>query len=205
MANSGALYARARHLRAFLITAAICAAAIALWGGRSVVFPAGTSSGQVVTSMASLLTIPPAVALAGSLHSDMASFDVSATRDLRPWQIGQVAIGWLIASPFVAGTFAGIHDLPAAFAAGRDLTLWLGMSLLTGRMLTSRLGWTGPLTILPFMIYFGPTDTGFRWWAWTLQGAESPQATFAAIILLACGLVGIWIPRRRPLGGFLRA
>lgn len=192
------LYCRSRRLLAFVGTTAVSAGIIACAGTTALPFPAGNAEGYVVTSIATLLTIVPAAALAATLHHDMSAVDAAAPRDLRGVTTVHLVSGWALAAVLVM-TGAGVRGgLDAALAAGRDLTLWLGVTLLVGRALHPRLSWTGPIGVLPFLLYFGPADTGSRWWAWPLHPADSPAATLGAVVLLALGIGGIWLPRARP-------
>jgi hypothetical protein len=176
----------------------VSAGIITYSGATALSFPAGNSTGYVVTSIATLMTIVPAVALAVTLHHDMSPMDAAAPRDLRGIMTGHIVSGWVLAAALTMTGWGIRNGLDSSLSTGRDLTLWLGVALIAGRVLHPRLSWTGPVGVLPFLLYFGPADTGSHWWAWPLHPIDSMVATLGAVALLGFGIGGIWLPRSRP-------
>ncbi|PRX50387.1 hypothetical protein B0I33_102508 [Prauserella shujinwangii] len=189
------LYARSRRLAT---TVGAIVAAVVL--GATI----GPAQHQLNTASESsipwlmLLPLVLAAAIGLSIRSSMHDLDATSARALACWRLGQiVALAVLSAAGLVLIT----ADLTGPFgstAALRNLAGFLGVTLLTGRLIAGRLAWLLPSAWAFTALTLGdPAHTGLPW-DWPVRHGDDVPAALTALALAALGLLAGATGTREP-------
>ncbi|MDG4802780.1 hypothetical protein [Micromonospora sp. WMMD980] len=167
----------------------LLAATVALVGRQTVYFPAVGVHSAPVNALV-LISLAFAVTLSVHLHSDMSDVESSSARPLWRWEMLQTVVGGLTG----VVTFLGLTHVSGAghlaFGAARDFLFWLGVALLSGRLLSWELSWVAPVVLALAVGVAGTAPTGHpRPWAVPLLPADSVPAAAASGLVLAPGLL----------------
>ncbi|WP_147449377.1 hypothetical protein [Actinomadura pelletieri] len=129
-----------------------------------------------------------AAIVVGGLHSSMSEVQSTATFVLRRYEVG-----YLVCAATVAIVLLGIAEALATSTASallviRGFVVWMGLALLSGRLLGWLTNWLLPvLTVFP-LVYYGLNAVGnVQWWNWTGQPSSDAASWLIAATSLAVG------------------
>ncbi|MEV6985748.1 hypothetical protein AB0M95_31435 [Sphaerisporangium sp. NPDC051017] len=189
-------YARAHHLVQLLAGYGV-ATVVAWWtGGGEFVLPAANSRGWSQMASTSLTPIPFAVLAAGSLHSSMASLERAAGARLIRAELLHLATALVVAAGLVGGATAASGSVTASAEAVRNLVLYAGLALVSGRVFGRPLSWILPLAGFVVAAFWGADGSGPHWWAWPYQSYDVGGSWGGAVVLLLLGLAAVVMPPR---------
>lgn len=149
------LYSRAHHLPQMLIGYA-AATAIACWAGSGdIVLPAANSRGWSEMASVAATTIPFAAFAAGSLHSSMGSLEQAATQRLVRAEVVHVVLSLLLAATLISTVTVVAGSVGGAVEAIRNLALYAGLALVSGRLFGRSLSWILPIADFVIVDFWG--------------------------------------------------
>lgn len=162
--------------------------------------PTASEEGASTLPLWRVLAMGVAVLPAIGLHSHLFRLEEVGT-DIQRCVERRYTIGLALACASSYVLLASLSLQPSLLAVvSRSLAGWLGIALISGRLLGWRLAWILPLAILFIMAYWGGTSTPGRyvWWDFTAR----PYNDLASLLLTAClfggGLIAYWAtPWRR--------
>lgn len=190
------LYSRAHHLPQMLIGYA-AATAIACWAGSGdIVLPAANSRGWSEMASVAATTIPFAAFAAGSLHSSMGSLEQAATQRLVRAEVVHVVLSLLLAATLISTVTVVAGSVGGAFEAIRNLALYAGLALVSGRLFGRSLSWILPIADFIIVDFWGVDGAHPHWWAWQFQVYDNGWSWIAAGAVLAAGLAALTLPPR---------
>ncbi|MFC0549285.1 hypothetical protein ACFFHJ_00170 [Planotetraspora thailandica] len=197
-------YGRAHHLGQMALGFA-AATAVACWAGNSdLVLPAANGNGWTEMASTAATAIPFAVFAAGSLHSAMASLEQAAGGRLLKAELVHFAGALLLAAALIGTATAATGSAGGAAEAVRNLILYAGFALVSGRLFGRSLSWIVPLAGFVVVDFWGSDGVHPYWWAWQFHVYDSAWSWVAAGACLACGLAALLLPPR-PLTGTARS
>ena len=161
----------------------------ALWARVAISMPSRTEGGSAALPLWVMLPLLAASAIAAGLDSDMADLEASAARRLWPLEIGYLGAATATTAGLLAAAFARAGLGPANPEIIRNLVLWVGLAVLSGRLFNRRLTWVVPLAVL-FAVHgfgFGYATQTPLWWAVPLAPA-GPVSTACALGVLVAGV-----------------
>lgn len=175
---------RTHRIWAVAVTQLGVAVVCAVWGGLEMSVPADTPQGSVNVALWVFLPVVAAIAIAIGMTGDMASFEERAARCLLGVEFGYLGAGLAVTALVlgVAAYLGGVGDVVPELL--RNLVLWLGLALLSGRILGRSLAWVAPLTVVVPLDYFGyDARTQPHGWAIPLREFDAVTATVAVLVL----------------------
>jgi hypothetical protein len=186
---------RSRRLTGVLSVQLVLTCVVAAWGAEVVEVPANTARGTVLVGMWVLVPFVAGSAVALALATDLADWEQAAARALWPRDLACVAaLVGVAGGLFVVASWWSAAST-TALAGLRNLALFTGLALVSGRLLRPALSWVLPLGLLLPMGYFGYDDTGApHWWAVPFRLLDGATTT-AALVTLAIGTCAVaWSP-----------
>lgn len=141
--------------------------------------------------------IPFAAFAAGSLHSSMASLEQAATRRLIRAELLHTATSLLLAAVLL-GTATAITGSPGGAAeAIRNLMLYAGLALVSGRVFGRASSWVLPVAGFIIVAFWGADGAGHpHSWAWQFQVYDNAMSWIAATSWLVAGVGALALPPR---------
>lgn len=174
-------YARAHRGGAVLAGTAVVALVSALFGGTNIALPS-IGSGGVTTGVPYRQHLPllTAVFLSATLDGAMSAHDAIGATTMHRLRVAYCATLTLTVCAFSFGTETLANGPGSGIVFVRSVLIWLGLALLSARILGQQLGWAIPLTSVLFLVWYPLT-----WWDWTSAPATDLFSwTVAAIALL---------------------
>ncbi len=174
------LYARSR--RGGWLCGVIVVAAVARWVVRTWV--SGPSPFAMLLWL--MLVTVAATVVAGGLAGPFGQVELSAGNRLPSLRIGQV-VGTVVLAAAGFAVAVAIAGSPVVESI-RDLAGFIGIALLTGRLVGAHRCWTVPIGYA--LVCAGEIDLGEQpAWAWPIQPAGDVWALVTAGVLLVAGVV----------------
>jgi hypothetical protein len=158
-----------------------------VWGEVSVSLPSGSSTGTAPVQIWVYLPIPLASLVVGGLHSDMRSLEEAATRVLARAQVRQVAAALLAGTVMLGASLLAAGGPSLAAGAVRNLLLWTGLALVSGRIWRWSLSWLLPMIALFPFDWFGLEASGPKRWAWPMLPPTDVWSWVATTVTLLIG------------------
>lgn len=174
----------------WLIGVAVSVAAVtALIGEMTASLPAADASGGGDIPMWRMLGMSSALLAVSTLNQPLGELEDAAGQAwhrVRGLVLAAVFLGSSLL--FLAGAWiaAGSEIVPLVARAQFG---WLGIALLSGRILGQRLAWAGPCLFLAIAVYWGyATDSGPRWWEFTALPPGNSAGAFTAFGIFVAGV-----------------
>ncbi|MEV7427766.1 MULTISPECIES: hypothetical protein [unclassified Streptomyces] len=176
-------YARVHRGGAILLGTAVVALVSAFFGGAHVALPSigsgGLTSGVPYRQQLPLLS---AVFLTAALDGAMSAHDEMGASTMHRFRIAYCTALTLTACVFSFGAEALAIGPEHGVVFVRSLLIWLGLALLSVRLLGQQLSWAIPLTSAFLLIWYP-----LKWWDWTSTPATDAFSWAAAAIALTVG------------------
>lgn len=190
------LYARSRRLVTSVL-AIVAAIALGVAIGPASHDLAPGAEGSIPWLM--LLPLVFAVTIGLANRSAMHDFDITSARALALWRLGQIAALSGLSVLGILLVTANLNDeLFGHLTAVRNLAGFLGLALLTGRLIAGRLGWLVPAAWAFTALTLGdPTNPGLAW-DWPVRHDNDLPALWVALTFAALGLVAAATGTREP-------
>ncbi|MFG2711723.1 hypothetical protein ACGFX2_14345 [Streptomyces goshikiensis] len=159
----------------------------AFFGGTHIALPS-IGSGGVTTGVPFRHELPllSAVFLTAALDGAMSAHDEMGASAMHRFRLNY-CIGLTLtvcAFSFLAEALAVGAEAGVVFI--RSLLIWLGLALLSVRLLGHQLGWIIPLASAFFLIWYP-----HNWWDWTSNSASDRFSWAVAVIALSLGVAAI--------------
>ncbi|MFD4835754.1 hypothetical protein ACFWPV_38830 [Streptomyces uncialis] len=177
-------YARVHRGAAVLAATAAVALLSALFGGTHIALPS-IGSGGVTTGVPFRHELPllSAVFLTAALDSTMSAHNEMGASAMHRFRL-LYCTGLTLAACAVSFSTEALAVGPEAGAVFvRSLLIWLGLALLSVRLLGHQLGWVVPLASAFFLIWYPHS-----WWDWTSNPATDPFSWTVAATALSVGV-----------------
>ncbi len=180
-------YARAHRGLAVLAQTAAVALLSAFFGGTHIALPS-IGSGGVTTGVPYRHELPllSAVFLTAALDGAMSAHDEMGASAMHRFRLMYCTGLTLTACAFSFSTEALAVNSEAGVVFVRSLLIWLGLALLSVRMLGHQLGWIIPLASAFLLIWY-PHNR----WDWTSNSATDTFTWAVAAIALSVGVAAI--------------
>lgn len=177
-------YARVHRCISVLATTAAIALLSAFFGGTHIALPS-IGSGGVTTGVPFRHELPllSAVFLTAALNGDMSAHDEMGASAMHRFRL-KYCIGLTLtacALSFITEALAVSTEAGVIFI--RSLLIWLGLALLSVRLLGHQLGWIIPLASAFFLIWYP-----HNWWDWTSNPATDRFSWAVAVLALSLGV-----------------
>ncbi|MEI2618821.1 MAG: hypothetical protein V9F06_14500 [Thermomicrobiales bacterium] len=179
------LFLRARLTCVALTWFAAAAALTWVWLTRFDALPVGLA----------LVTLPllPAVVVGAVARSPFGEAEETASRPM-PVYCALHILGLTIAAAVLLVTVATAVDAAdLRLALARTLVGFVGLALLGGRAIGSRVAWLTPLAYAALVLYLDPASR----WAWPIQMPVEGWSVVCAMALMAAGLFAVTRPAAR--------
>ncbi|WP_234376644.1 hypothetical protein [Streptomyces sp. CB01201] len=177
-------YARVHRGGEVLAATAVVALVSALFGGTHIALPS-IGSGGITTGVPYRQQLPllSAVFLTAALDGAMSAHDaMGAVAMHRMRAVYRTALALVVcALSFTTEALAVGPEAGAVFV--RSVLIWLGLALLSVRLLGQRLSWAVPLASALLLVWYP-----LNWWDWT---ATSPVDAFSWTLAALALLTGI--------------
>jgi hypothetical protein len=181
-----ALYIRAHHWRGVAFAAAAMVVDVALSVHTDVSSP--TVNGYITVPLASQVPLITVSLVISSTDGPMASLEEASSPTLRRCQVWHLVWASCAAALLVGVTTLMLAPLGTAIVLVREVAIWTGMALLSGRVLRWSLAWVLPLASFFPLNYFGTDSAGhFYWWYWARQPAGQVPCLLIAVGSIAVG------------------
>lgn len=162
------LYLRSRRSwMPLILTAALCAC-VPLVG--AFLFPApsaGVRGGMLYVPGWRFLTVGVAFGPALFCHSPFGEMEAATGKNWRRAELAVLLVNAVLCAMMFTATCWIVFDGTTALLILRGIIGWMGIALISGRILGWRAAWVGPLAVLPVVIYWGHGGIGYRWWEFT--------------------------------------
>ncbi|MFG3702296.1 hypothetical protein ACGF5C_31075 [Micromonospora sp. NPDC047620] len=182
-------YLSARKSLWLLATVIVLAVVAAVWGSFEASTPAASDSRGSTVPLWRLLAVGAALVPALTLASPMEALEAAAGRSYHRLRNAVLAGATVTSSVcFLTGAALGAN-LEAIPLIARALPAWLGLALISGRILGWNYTWVAPCGVVCVLLYWGPSSgEGFRWWEFTAQEAGDLPSLLLSVGLFASGL-----------------
>lgn len=175
-----------------LLTAAI--------GLREAAVPTAYEQSEGVLPIWRLLAMGVGLLPALGLHSNLGHLEEMATNDHKRVE-RQYAVGLTLACAGGYLLLASLVLQPSLLAViTRSLAGWLGLGLISGRLLGWRLAWALPVAAACILTYWGGASAPDRhaWWDFSARSYDDLPSLLLTVCLLGGGLLAYWVsPWRR--------
>ncbi|MFY1676603.1 hypothetical protein [Streptomyces sp. WMMC905] len=195
------------HLRAHrspraLAWVVVCALALVIWGGESVLFPNISGEDPVRASGAAFVPLLLGIGVLISAGDSMADFSRGAALPRRHVLPLHLAGAFLVALLVTCAALVGSGAFDALPPAVRNLLGFTGLAAVSAASLGTRSAWVLPLaqTVPAFLLGSpGPDGTAARWWEWPRAAADSGASWALAVALALVGAVLVIVGKPRAL------
>ncbi|MCX5307323.1 MULTISPECIES: hypothetical protein [Streptomyces] len=176
-------YARVHRGVAVLSATAAVALLSAFFGGTHIALPS-IGSGGVTTGVPFRHELPllSAVFLTAALDGSMSAHDEIGGSAMHRFRLHYCVGLTLTACALSFTTEALAVSTEAGIVFIRSLLIWLGLALLSVRLLGHQLGWIIPLASAFFLIWYP-----LNWWDWTSNSATDFFSWAVAVLALSLG------------------
>lgn len=180
-------YAKVHRGRTVLIGTAVVALLSAFFGGTNIALPS-IGSGGVTTGVPYRQDLPllTAVFLSAALDGAMSAHDAMGASTMHRFRIVYCTALTLTVCLFSFGTEALADGPQSATVFVRSVLIWLGLALLSVRLLGQQLSWVIPLTSVLFLVWYPG-----NWWDWTANPATDLFSWAITVIALTVGVTAI--------------
>ncbi|WNI30147.1 hypothetical protein [Streptomyces sp. ITFR-6] len=178
-------YGRAHRGGAVLAGTAAVAILSALFGGTHIALPS-IGNGGITTGLPFRHELPllSAVFLTATLGGAMSEHDEMGGAAMHRLRGAYCALLTLTACAFSFGTEALATGPAAGAVFVRSVLIWLGLALLSAKLLGQQLGWAIPLASALLLIWYPKT-----WWDWTANPPTELCSWAVAGTALGAGVV----------------
>lgn len=180
------LFLRSRQVPAVLLTLVALAAAGRAVGGWT--FRVGSSE-PLSVPFATLLPLLQVSALASIVVSVQATAERTAARRVGTVQLAVLAAALGLALLLNLWSAAHLTGPSTVLSCNRNLLGYLGLALVSARLLGTGLLWVGPLATAVLALTAGRFDGPSRAWAWVIQPDGDRVALAVSVLLLGAGAV----------------
>ncbi|MCX5345834.1 hypothetical protein [Streptomyces atratus] len=196
-------YARVHRGGAILAGTAAVALLSAFFGGTPIALPS-IGSGGLTTGVPYRQELPllSAVFLTAALDGAMSAHDEIGASTMHRFRGAYCTALTLTACAFSFGAEALAVGPESGVVFVRSVLLWLGLALLSVRLLGQQLGWAIPLASALFVIWYP-----LNWWDWTANPATDLFSWAVAAVALTIGVAAtaatpwrrkVFLRRRNP-------
>ncbi|MFF1693395.1 hypothetical protein ACFVXC_07200 [Streptomyces sp. NPDC058257] len=177
-------YARVHRGPAILAGTTVVALLSAFFGGTDIALPS-IGSGGATTGVPYRQELPllSAVFLTSALDGAMSAHDAMGASTMHRLRVAYCTTLTLTVCAFSFGAEALASGPDSGIVFVRSALIWLGLALLSARLLGQQLGWAIPLASVLFLVWY-PGD----WWDWTSNPATDVFSWTVAAIALGLGV-----------------
>ncbi|MFB7747071.1 hypothetical protein [Streptomyces sp. NPDC056132] len=177
-------YARAHRGGPVLAGTAAIALLSAFFGGTHIALPS-IGSGGLTTGVPFRNELPllSAVFLTATLDGAMSAHDEIGAATMHRVRLTYCTALTLMVCAFSYGTEALALGPGAGAVFVRSVLIWLGLALLSTKLLGQQLGWAIPLASALLLIWYPQT-----WWDWTANPPTGYFSWMFAAVVLAAGI-----------------
>ncbi|MEU7648160.1 hypothetical protein [Streptomyces huasconensis] len=180
-------YAQVHRCGTVLAGTAVVAVLSAFFGGTHIALPsigsAGVTTGVPFRQDLPLLT---AVFLSAALDGAMAAHDAMGASTMHRFRIMYCTALTTTVCVFSFGTEALANGPGPGIVFVRSVLIWLGLALLSVRLLGQQLSWVIPLISVLFLVWYPG-----NWWDWTANPATDPFGWVVAVVALTVGVAAV--------------
>ncbi|MEU4096685.1 hypothetical protein [Streptomyces sp. NPDC026673] len=196
-------YARVHRGGAILSGTAVVALLSAFFGGAHISLPS-IGSGGLTTGVPYRQELPllSAVFLTAALDGTMSTHEEIGASTMHRFRGAYCTALTLMACGFSFGAEALAVGPESGIVFVRSVLIWLGLALLSVRLLGQQLGWVIPLASALFVIWYP-----LNWWDWTTNPATDLFSWTVAAVGLCVGIAAtaatpwrtkVFLRRRKP-------
>ncbi|MFI7147316.1 hypothetical protein ACIBO2_20565 [Nonomuraea sp. NPDC050022] len=158
------------------------------FSGGMVDMPAAVPQGTVALPYSEFLTIVIAALVAGSLDGPLRTFESMASKRFFYLQCRRLVATSGIVILAIFTTAAVTQPASSALDSAKAFVIWLGLALLSGRLMGMSLSWVIPsLSIFPLtFLGYETSETPF-WWNWATPGQTDPLTWILVVVALVIG------------------
>lgn len=184
--------AQARRAGSALAVTLVLALITVWWGFATASLPSASPGARIplYRFMAMGTAIVPVLALYSPLH------DLEGPATDQYWRTERVYLALMAATSSVVYLALASITLPATtlVLVGRSIFGWIGLALVSGRVLGWRLAWVLPVATIFVLLYWGSVDHGYgyRWWEFSARPHDDIAALLVSVVLLAAGAAAMW-------------
>ena len=156
-------------------------------GSRTAPVPTADFGDSAGVLMWRLMAMGVGILPALGLHSTLCDLEQTHTSVHKTAERRHLLV--LVVACFLVFLVLGSMTLHVALvpAVLRALLAWLGLGLVSGRLLGWRLAWVLPVAAMSLIIYWGATGDGYKWWDFTARPPGDPSSWLLSATLLAAG------------------
>ncbi|NWF26673.1 hypothetical protein HW130_10355 [Streptomyces sp. PKU-EA00015] len=177
-------YARVHRAGSILAGTAVVAVLSAFFGGTRIALPSiGSASLSTGVPYRHELPLLSAVFLTAAFGGAMSAHEETGARTMHRLRNAYCIGLTLTACTLSFGTEALAVGPEHGVVFVRSVLIWLGLALLSIRLLGHQLGWVIPMASAFPLIWY-PRN----WWDWTAKPATDPVSWAVAVIALAIGI-----------------
>ncbi len=126
----------------------------------------------------------------------MGSLEQAATQRLVRAEVVHVVLSLLLAATLISTVTVVAGSVGGAVEAIRNLALYAGLALVSGRLFGRSLSWILPIADFVIVDFWGVDGAHPHWWAWQFQVYDNGWSWIAAGAVLAAGLAALTLPPR---------
>ncbi|MFF4413294.1 hypothetical protein ACFYY8_12250 [Streptosporangium sp. NPDC001559] len=172
----------------------LAATVVAAWAGaHTLVIPSASSQGWTEMASSVATPLPFAFLIGGGLHSAMASLEQTAGSRLIRAEIEHIAGAILFAGLLLGSATSVTGSAVGAVEAVRNLLLYAGLALVSGRVFGRALSWILPLADFVVLDFWGMVGPHPAWWAWQYQAYDHAVAWIASVGSLTIGVAAFCV------------
>jgi hypothetical protein len=182
---------RVRGAAAAAAAIAVLGVCVAWFGDKAIGIPAATHDGGGSMPLWHPLSLAGATIPVLASYSTLEDLEVAAAKPLARFRYL-----YLVASGCLSGIVLILSSLSldrSPYWLMAESTLgWLGMALISGRVLGLRLSWALPLLACVVIEYF-QVPTPLSWWALAETGSVPWRSLLISACVLAAGCLSVWL------------
>lgn len=188
------LFAKARHWWITLAVVIGLAGLTAWLGTFQATLPSASSQSGSVVPVWRLLAMGVGTLPVLSLHSPLDTLEMTGGERLRSTQTTYLIISAIASSAIYLTIISSAIGSSTTMVIGRSLPGWIGLALLSGRVLGWRLAWVAPAAAACVLIYWGGRGPDiYVWWEFSARPYVDLAALNVSLALLLVGAVAYWI------------
>lgn len=184
------LYVRSRRVwMSFALTAALCAI-LPVAGAFLIPMPSESADGGVALVPAwRVLAVGVTFGPVLFCHSPFGEMETATGRNWRRTEMVVLIVNSLVCTTMFTATCLIVFGGDLAMLVLRGIIGWMGIALLTGKLLGWRMAWVGPFAVLPILIFWGYQYPAYRWWEFTARPIGDLVAWAVVAALAGLGTV----------------
>lgn len=183
-------FLRVRSTSSCVLLAVMLGVTVALIGQRSAAIPVLINRSAPALPTWRLLAMGAGVLPALSLHSSLSDLEhVSTSKHREVERRYLVAVSGVCMGAFIGGAAVSL-PMNVVLVVFRSLLAWLGLALVSGRVLSWRLAWVLPAVVLAMLLGAGGGGGGqYAWWEFSVQEYDNLPSLLLSLLVSACGLL----------------